>query len=59
MPGPHVPREDCIRSENEATDGDVRRICALFGLGVAGATANLGTVEHPDLTIEGQRIPRT
>lgn len=30
----------------------------VFGLSVAGATRYLRTVEHPDLTIGGERIPR-
>lgn len=52
-------REDRILSEIHATGGDVRRVCDLFGLSVSGATRYLGAIEHPDLTIEGERVPRT
>lgn len=51
-------REDRILHEIHATGGDVRRLCDLFGLSISGATRYLGTVEHPDLTIEGPRVPR-
>jgi len=43
-------REDRILNEIHAADGDVRRICDLFGLSVEGATRYLDTVEHHDLT---------
>lgn len=56
---PQLLREDRILNEIHATGGDVRRICDLFGLTVSGATRYLGAVEHPDLTIEGERVPRT
>lgn len=52
-------REDRILHEIHATGGDIRRICDLFGLSIAGATRYLKTVEHPDLTIDGERVPRT
>lgn len=52
-------REDRILHEIHATGGDIRRICDLFGLSVSGATRYLGTVEHPDLTIESPQVPRT
>ena len=48
-------REDRILHEIHATGGDVRRICDLFGLTISGATRYLNTVEHPDLTTEGDR----
>ncbi|MFA6299735.1 MAG: hypothetical protein WC642_11245 [Nocardioides sp.] len=51
-------REDRILHEIHATGGDVRRLCDLFGLSVSGAIRYLGTVEHPDLTIEGPQVPR-
>jgi hypothetical protein len=54
---PRALREDRILHEIHATGGDVRRICDLFGLSVAGATRYLKSVEHPDLTIEGERVP--
>ncbi|MDN5893462.1 MAG: hypothetical protein L0H93_05500 [Nocardioides sp.] len=50
-------REDRILHEIHATGGDVRRICDLFGLTVSGATRYLATIEHPDLAIEGERVP--
>jgi len=56
---PQALREDRILSEIHATGGDIRRICDLFGLSIAGATRYLNTVEHPDLTSEGERPPRT
>jgi hypothetical protein len=56
---PQLLREDRILSEIHATGGDVRRICDLFGLSIAGATRYLGAVEHPGLTIEGERVRRT
>ena len=46
-------------SEIHATDGDIRRICDLFGLSVEGATRYRKTVEHPDLTTLGGWVPRT
>ncbi|WP_354157233.1 hypothetical protein [Arthrobacter sp. UYCu512] len=54
-----VLREDRILHEIHATGGDIRRICDLFGLSVEGATRYLNTVEHPDLTLEGEQVPRT
>jgi hypothetical protein len=56
---PQLLREDRILSEIHATGGDVRRICDLFGLSVTGATRYLGVLEHPELTIEGDRVRRT
>jgi hypothetical protein len=55
---PRALREDRILHEIHATGGDVRRICDLFGLSVEGATRYLKTIEHPDLTIPGERVPR-
>lgn len=57
--GPQAPREDRILSEIHATGGDIRRSCDLFGLSIEGATRYLNTVEHPDLTSEGEWVPRT
>ena len=56
---PQALREDRILHEIHATGGDVRRICDLFGLSVEGATRYLNTLEHPDLTLEGEQVPRT
>lgn len=42
-------RTDRILDEVRATGGDLRRICALFGLSVKGATRYTATLEHPDL----------
>jgi hypothetical protein len=56
---PQLLREDRILNEIHATGGDVRRVCDLFGLSVSGATRYLGTVEHPDLTNQGERVQRT
>lgn len=56
---PRVLREDRILHEIHATGGDIRRVCDLFGLSVEGATRYLDTLEHTDLTLKGQRVPRT
>ena len=56
---PRALREDRILHEIHATGGDIRRVCDLFGLSVEGATRYLNTVEHPDLTLVGKRVPRT
>ena len=56
---PQALREDRILHEIHATGGDIRRVCDLFGLSVEAATRYLGTIEHPDLTIEGERVRRT
>ncbi|MBG6191706.1 hypothetical protein IWX64_002673 [Arthrobacter sp. CAN_A212] len=58
-PRPQALREDRILHEIHATGSDIRRICDLFGLSVEGATRYLNTVEHPDLTIQGEQVPRT
>lgn len=53
---PQLLREDRILHEIHASGGDIRRICDLFGLAISGATRYLNTVEHPDLTTEGNRV---
>lgn len=42
-------REDRILNELHATNGDVRRICDLFGLTIAGAARYASVLNHPDL----------
>jgi hypothetical protein len=42
-------REDRILDEANATGGDIRRLCDLFGLSVSGAHRYAATIEHPDL----------
>ncbi len=42
-------REDRILNEANATGGDIRRLCDLFGLSVSGANRYVATIEHPDL----------
>jgi hypothetical protein len=42
-------RTDRILDEVRATGGDLRRICALFGMSVAGATRYTAILDHPDL----------
>lgn len=57
---PQALREDRILQEIHATGGDVRRICDLFGLTVAGAMRYTTGLEHPDLTgrpVDGHAIP--
>lgn len=56
---PQALREDRVLHEIHATGGDIRRVCDMFGLSVAGATRYLATVEHPDLTLAGDQVPRT
>lgn len=46
----YVLREDRILHEAQATDGDVRRICDLFGLTVEGAIRYLPTLDNTDTT---------
>ena len=55
---PQVLREDRILHEIHATGGDLRRLCDLFGLSVAGATRYLSTIEHADLRF-GEDTPAT
>lgn len=43
-------REDRILNEAQATGGDIRRICDMFGLSVTAAERYAATVDHPDLT---------
>ncbi|MEV0446249.1 hypothetical protein AB0I84_46095 [Streptomyces spectabilis] len=45
-------REDRILHEAQATGGDVRRLCDLFGLSIPGAQRYTDTIEHPDLKQE-------
>ena len=47
-------REDRILHEVRATNGDVRRVCDLFGLSMGGAARYADTLEHPDFTTFGQ-----
>ncbi|MGV9823474.1 hypothetical protein [Nocardia xishanensis] len=47
-------REDRILDELHATGGDVRRICDLFGLSVAGANRYASTLEHLDFASRAQ-----
>ncbi|MEU2856574.1 hypothetical protein [Streptomyces syringium] len=42
-------REDRLLHEAEATGGDRRRICGLFGLSVGAALRYTGTVDQPGL----------
>jgi integrase len=42
-------RTDRILDEVRATGGDIRRICDLFGLTVAGAARYTAVLDHPDL----------
>jgi len=46
---PQALREDRLLAETHATGGDIKRICDLFGMSVAGATRYTTTIEHPDL----------
>jgi integrase len=50
-----VIREDRILHEIHATGGDVRRVCDLFGMTVAGAMRYAATLEHPALATGGEQ----
>jgi hypothetical protein len=47
---PQVVREDRIVHELIESGGDLRRICDLFGLTIAGAKRYRATLGHPDLS---------
>ncbi len=42
-------RDDRILDEVNATGGDIRRICDLFGIGVDAALRYVATLDNPDL----------
>jgi hypothetical protein len=44
-----IMREDRIVDELLATGGDLRRVCDLFGLSIAGAQRYMGVLSHPEL----------
>lgn len=44
---PQSIRQDRILDEAHATGGDVRQLCDLFGLSIAGAYRYTATVDHP------------
>jgi integrase len=46
---PRSIRTDRIVQEVEATGGDIRRICDMFGLTVDGALPYVAVLDHPDL----------
>jgi hypothetical protein len=48
MPAQSI-RQDRILDEAHATGGDVRRVCDLFGLSIAGAYRYTATVDHPGI----------
>jgi hypothetical protein len=50
-------RQDRILDELLATGGDIRRLCDLFGLSIAGAERYLGAMSHPELEDPGDRSP--
>jgi hypothetical protein len=47
--GSQALREDRLLHEAQATSGDTRRLCDLFGISIAAATRYTNTVDHPDL----------
>ncbi|MFN3254304.1 MAG: hypothetical protein ACE37B_11140 [Ilumatobacter sp.] len=47
--GVNALRRDRILHEAEATGGDTRRLCDLFGLSITAASKFTDTVNHPDL----------
>ncbi|MFC9677890.1 hypothetical protein [Streptomyces sp. NPDC056949] len=56
---PQALREDRILQEIHATGGDVRRICDLFGLTVAGAMRYTTGLDAPDPTGQPAVDPRS
>ncbi len=44
-------RQDRILDEAQASDGDTRLLCDLFGLSVNAASRYTSTVDHPDLVV--------
>ncbi|WP_205629755.1 hypothetical protein [Jiangella muralis] len=56
---PQALREDRILQEIQATGGDIRRICDLFGLTVDSAARYARTLGHPDLTANEHASSRT
>ena len=56
---PQALREDRILQEIIATDGDVRRICDLFGLSINAALRYSATVDHSELAERRSWSPRT
>jgi hypothetical protein len=48
-------RQDRILDEAHATGGDVRRLCDLFGLSIAGAYRYTTVVEHPTIAEFAER----
>lgn len=48
-------REDRILSEAQATGGDIRQICDMFGLSVTAAQRYAATVDHPDLVHQTEK----
>ena len=52
---PRPLREDRILHEIHATGGDVRRICALFGLSINAAMRYTAVLEHPHLAADSDR----
>src|SRR3546814_3969408 len=56
---PQALREDRILQEIHATDGDIRRICDLFGLSVDAAQRYANTIAHPALEQPTTPVPRT
>lgn len=53
--GPQAVREDRILDEAQATGGDIRRICDMFGLSVSAAERYAATVDNPDLIAKASR----
>jgi hypothetical protein len=56
---PQALREDRILQEIHATDGDVRRICDLFGIKVDAAIRYAIPLGHPDLARPARSTPGT
>lgn len=53
-------REDRILDEAQATAGDARRLCDLFGLSISGAQRYTDTLDHPGITeYEHRAVPNT
>ncbi|MCP3878909.1 MAG: hypothetical protein GY701_11040 [Sulfitobacter sp.] len=52
---PQTLREDRILDEIRATDGDIVRVCKLFGLSVEAATRYATALDHTDTIVGGRQ----
>lgn len=56
--GVNALSRDRILHEAQATGGDTRRLCDLFGLSIAAASKFTDALQHPHLSTDGEsRLP--